>query len=466
MFDLLIVGGGVSALSLLYELPEEMHVLVLQNDQPASSMLAQGGIATSLFEAGIDQHVEDTFQAGCHQGDIDVIRDMITTGNAVLQDYMEAGIPFDRKDGRYELALEAAHSVPRILHMKDRTGQSLCQWLGQRIRPEVTMLTGDLLEVLHEDGHIIGAVFQTAAGTFQFDGDQVVLATGGASGLYPVSTNRSERSAIPLILAREAGCRLVDMAYFQFHPTLLDSGPKNELVSEAVRGAGGQLVNQTGERIMEGIELAPRDVVARAIYARQLQGEKVYLDISRIAHFSERFPAIRRCLDSYGLTHLIPVTPGAHYMIGGIEADTAGRTAVSGLFAIGEASCTGFHGSNRLASNSLLEGLAMGRKCAAVIRASRGTLSQLSASTISFPAFRHKAQLMDYCGIYREEEKLKEGLRYFSQAAQGPERLYQALCLEIIQAALKAPSSGVHYIIDKEGKDESIISRRENQDVS
>ncbi len=447
MYDLLIVGGGVSALSLLHDLPPDMNVLVLQNSKTASSELAQGGIATSLFEPSMMQHITDTYVAGCRQGDLAVIEALIATGNGVLRDYIDEGIPFDRQNNRFELALEAAHSLPRILHMKDRTGYHLCQWLRQHIKAHVTHVTGDLLELTADDDGITGAVYQTASGTYRLDCRQIVLATGGASGLYGVSSNASERSAIPLMLAEKVGCTLKNMAYFQFHPTLLDAGQRNQLISEAVRGAGGVLVTNSGERVMAGGDLAPRDVVARAIYNL---GEQAYLDISAVQDFSDRFPAIRQVLDDHHIDDAIPVTPGAHYMIGGIATDTSGRTDVSGLYVIGEASCTGFHGANRLASNSLLEGLAMGRLCAAQLKQSaRAVPVQLTVSTVTIPSFRFKDELMTYCGIHRTEHELKKGLAFFSRETTGIDRLYHELCCIIIRSALSAPSAGVHYITNK-----------------
>ncbi|TDM45296.1 FAD-binding protein [Macrococcoides goetzii] len=414
MYDVIIVGGGISALSLLSYLPKHFKVAVVMDSDTSSSVMAQGGIASSLFEDSIESHVQDTYIAGCKYGDIDVIQKMIETGNHVVQDLSDRGIMFDQKAGLIDLGMEGAHAVPRIFHMNhDQTGQSVCAFMRTQIQPQVEVMYGHLT-ALHKDEQ--GKVCGISVDDRILPGQFVVLATGGYSGMFQPASNPSVSGVYAQMLALLSGCTLRDLEMIQFHPTMLTIDNKAIcLVSEAVRGAGGILVNEHGEAIMAKYlqrDLSPRHITSYEIFSRIKNGERIYLDISNIHNFAQQFPFIHAQCEQFGLSERIPVAPGAHYTMGGIEADVNGATGVENLFVIGEAACSGFHGANRLASNSLLEGLAMGKLLGDTLINKTLIPPGRIFSTVNIQYnsdFDHES-FMKYVGIVRDTDSLNKYL--------------------------------------------------------
>jgi L-aspartate oxidase len=341
-----------------------------------SSTLAQGGIAASV---GADDsaalHLADTIAAGDGLCDRGVAAEIIAAGADVVAALQSHGVHFDRKvDGSFSLGLEAAHSRHRIVHVDgDATGAGIMRALTAKVlaTPSITVMENTrALRLIRQDGRVVGACLENVG---PVAATAVVLATGGIGGLYNATTTPLGNLGQGAALAGRAGAVLADMEFVQFHPTALAvSAPRLPLISEAVRGEGAQLVNDRGERFMAdvpGRELAPRDVVARAIGSEIAQGRKVYLDARAApgARFATRFPGIDALCKQHGIDpsrDLIPVRPATHYHMGGIRTDADGRSSLPGLWAVGEAACTGLHGANRLASNSLLEAAAMGLRAA------------------------------------------------------------------------------------------------------
>ncbi|MBB2203346.1 L-aspartate oxidase [Gluconacetobacter tumulisoli] len=343
----------------------------------AASTLAQGGIAAAI---GPDDtpalHARDTLAAGAGLCDPAAVEAITRAAPDAIAALAGLGAVFDRRpDGTPDLHLEAAHSRPRIAHAHgDGTGAEIMRALVARVRatPRITVLDhAALRRVIVADGQVAGVLAERAGGTVAIPTAACVIATGGVGALFPTTTSPPGGLGSGLACAARAGATLRDMEFVQFHPTALDATPPARgagaaprvLVSEAVRGAGAVLVDETGDRFTD--ELAPRDVVARAIQAHLAAGHRVFLDARAATHghFARHFPGIARACLAHGIDpdrDPIPVRPAAHYHMGGIETDLRGRTSVPGLWACGEAASTGLHGANRLASNSLLEAFVCG----------------------------------------------------------------------------------------------------------
>ncbi|MBI5329930.1 MAG: L-aspartate oxidase [Betaproteobacteria bacterium] len=395
MYDVLIIGSGLAAASLALSLPESMRVGLVTKKTAAdsSSAWAQGGIAAVLGEDdSFDAHVEDTLVAGAGLCDEAAVRFVVESGPDAVRWLMQQGAPFDRDGADYHLTREGGHSHRRILHKADATGRAVQETLLARVaaRPNVTLLTQhiaiDLItdRRLGREGRAVhGAyVLDTASGRVRtLAAGFTVLATGGAGKAFLYTTNPDTATGDGIAMAWRAGCRVANMEFIQFHPTCLyHPHAKSFLITEAMRGEGALLRLPDGSRFMpehdERAELAPRDVVARAIdFEMKRRGlDCVYLDIThKPAKFIiSHFPTIHaRCLGlGIDITReWIPIAPAAHYTCGGVVVDRAGRADAERLYAIGETSCTGLHGANRLASNSLLECVVYGRAAAADIAA-------------------------------------------------------------------------------------------------
>ena len=381
--DFLIVGGGIAGLRAAIGLAAAGRVLILTKAEPAESNTgyAQGGIAAAVGDDDTPAlHAADTLRAGDGICDEAAVNVLVSEGPAGVRELLEWGARFDRgPDGRPELGREAAHSVRRVLHAGDATGREIGRVLWERVRQLASVETIDhalVTEVIVEDGR--------ASGLRYFDPDGIrqevraaatLLATGGAGQVFRETTNPAVATGDGIALGWHAGARVADLEFVQFHPTALAlAGAPRFLISEALRGEGARLVNARGEAFMTRYhpdgDLAPRDVVARGI-ARESEssGGAIYLTLAHLdpAYVRERFPTIAAMCASVGLDLArdpIPVGPAAHYIMGGVDTDEWARTSVPGLFAAGEAACTGVHGANRLASNSLLEGLVFGARAA------------------------------------------------------------------------------------------------------
>jgi L-aspartate oxidase len=380
-----IVGGGLAGLTAALCLAPEPVILLSKAPLgfEASSSLAQGGVAASLGEGDdFSLHLADTLKAGDGLCDESVARAILKAAPAAIEDLIRRGVPFDRDaQGRLILGLEAAHSRRRIVHAGgDSSGREIMRALTRRVRetPSITLIEGATVRgLLVEDNAVIGVAAESHRGPVVFAPDRVVIATGGIGGLFQYGTNPAGSWGQGLALAAKAGAVMADLEFVQFHPTALDSASfPLKLVSETVRGEGATLIDEKGFRFMAsvpGAELAPRDVVARAVWRHMAAGHRVFLDARGVLglDFARRFPAITGFCQAAGIdpvTEPIPVRPAAHYHMGGIAVDLAGRTSIEGLWACGEAACTGLHGANRLASNSLLEAAVCGRFVAESIK--------------------------------------------------------------------------------------------------
>lgn len=380
--DFLIVGGGIAGLFTALKASQHGRVVVLvkKSIKESNTGLAQGGIAAAVHEEDSPfLHLEDTLEAGAGLCNIEAVDVLVREGPARVRELMEAGASFDMKDGFVSLTREGAHSRPRILHAADATGEAIRSALVRKCEENSAIEIREehfLVDVLGQDQtrECYGVLVYDARHhqKLVFTARATILATGGAGQLYQYTTNPPVATADGMAAAYRAGCRLTDMEFFQFHPTVLFT-PESQrfLISEAVRGEGGKLYNIRGESFMKRYhpleELAPRDVVSRAVVSEtgRTDSEYVLLDMTGIPEVARRFPTIYyNCLQrGMDLTReRIPVFPAAHYTMGGIETTSYGETDLQGLYACGEVACTGVHGANRLASNSLLEGIVFGQR--------------------------------------------------------------------------------------------------------
>ncbi len=391
-FEFLVVGGGIAGLSAAIQLAKQGRVLVVTKDALAESntAYAQGGIAVAMGgDEDVSLHLSDTVAAGDGLVDRQAAKVLVEQGPKRVDELLAWGTGFDRSaTGELLRTREGAHSLSRILHANgDATGREIARSLLKRARDiaAITLMEDTTtVELTVEEGRVVGALLLDPHGKlFSVRVKAVLLASGGAGQVYSDTTNPAVATGDGIAMAYRAGAELEDMEFYQFHPTAFaKEGAPRFLMSEALRGEGAWLINAAGERFMSRyhpqLELAPRDVVARAITREGLAGP-VYLDMRHVGaeiDLAARFPGISAFLAKYGLKlerDLIPVRPAAHYLMGGIKTDLHGRTSVPGLFAAGEAACTGVHGANRLASNSLLEGLVFGALAAEAMSKEQGT---------------------------------------------------------------------------------------------
>lgn len=501
--DFLVMGAGVAGLRAAVELADAGNVLVITKESlgESNTHYAQGGIAVAQAEDREDLalHITDTVFAGDGLVYGPAAQVLVAEGPERVAELIDWGARFDREAGRLLRTREGAHSRPRILHANgDATGAEISRSLvahaeaHPRIQfAEWTMVT----RLLVADGRVIGAeVASAGAGNPAAEPGQIslraaLIASGGAGQVYSDTTNPSVATGDGLALALLAGAELADMEFYQFHPTALYlEGAPRFLLSEALRGEGAYLRNDRGERFMERyhplLELAPRDVVARAITREGMDRESgaarsVYLDMRHVkgVDLHQRFPGISAFLARYSLDlerDLIPVRPAAHYLMGGIRTDLHGRTSVRGLYAAGEAACTGVHGANRLASNSLLEGLVFGARAAKAMLHDELPLLPFASEPSSFLPVEAEetAQIEAYTerlrsamwadgGLLRSAVTLQHGLaaqaecetelQYFAEQGKRSRTLFEAQSLAGVARAIlcsalaREESRGAHY---------------------
>ncbi len=378
--DVLIIGGGIAGLRAAMQIDPRLSVLVITKDtmEQSNSAYAQGGIASVIDpDDNFASHVEDTLVAGANLCDREVVEMVVSEAPQHIRQLIEWGTNFDREQGELQLGREGGHSHRRIVHaLGDATGFEIMRAIIQRVRDQqdaqiwTNTFTIDLLT--HEDRCRGALVWHAQHGRTFIWAKETILCTGGAGQIFRETTNPEVATGDGHALAYRAGAELRDMEFMQFHPTVLYiAGGSRSLITEAMRGEGARLIDSMGRRFMseydERGELAPRDVVSQAIVEQMEKTRQpcVFLDLSHLdpENVRKRFPGITRICAEFGIdiaTDPIPVRPGAHYMIGGVTVDHQGRTTLPGLWAAGEVTSSGLHGANRLASNSLLEGLVYG----------------------------------------------------------------------------------------------------------
>lgn len=495
-FDVLVIGSGVAGLFTALKAVKHGRVGVVTKEILAqgSTPYAQGGIAAAMCPQDSPAfHLEDTMVAGAGLCSRRAVSVLVTEGPERVRELIRLGAQFDMKDGRLVLGREGAHGVRRIAHAQgDATGREVERTLVARIEdsPVETLENVVITDLITRDGECCGAVgFEATTGAaLILEAKATVLATGGAGQLYATTTNPPVCTGDGIAMAYRAGAVVCDLEFVQFHPTALavEVFPKF-LISEAVRGEGAFLLNEKAERFMprydDRAELAPRDIVTRAIWAetRKSETQQVHLDLTSHSRdaIRERFPTIYRTCLHYGIdpaVQPIPVYPTAHYLMGGVKTDLGARTNVPGLLACGEAACTGVHGANRLASNSMLEGLVFGARAAE----SAGELCGRSLpATGALPLLAEEAEpvadcrqrlrelMWEHVGIVRSAETLTRALGEIesllgrqSPAPGDRQRVEQAnmllLSAIIARTALRREESrGAHYRDDFPGRDDT-----------
>jgi L-aspartate oxidase len=508
--DVLVLGSGVAggsaALAAAAAGAGPVLVLAKRALEETNTMHAQGGVAAALFkDDSPDRHFADTIAAGAGLCDEAAVRKLVEDGPARVRELISWGAAFDREAGELARTAEGAHSVRRIIHAAgDATGRELQRVLLERLAslPEVSLLHDHFaVDLLHEGGEVFGALAMNArSGTLlRITASAVVLATGGLGRIYRETTNPEVATGDGVAMALRAGAGVADMEFVQFHPTTLYlAGAPRFLISEAVRGEGAVLLNAKRERFMHRYhpraELAPRDVVSRSIVTEMAEvgGNCVYLDLTGLPGelIAKRFPSITEICADFGLDirrEPIPVRPSAHYAMGGVRTDLEGRTSVRRLLAAGECACTGVHGANRLASNSLLEGLVFGRAAGLAARE-----ASLAAAGRRFPhrhlsrsgALRHvpidvddlvrslKSLMWHAVGIFRDGPALEVAEKHlafwrqyaYHEEARSPaalelQNMLAVAALMVRSALLRTESRGAHQRADFPGTDEAAWHR-------
>ena len=513
--EFIVVGAGIAGLRAAITLAAHGRVLAITKEQlgESNTSYAQGGIAVAMSGAeDVEEHWADTRSAGDGLVDREAAHVLVAEGPARVEELLQWGTGFDKHPATGVLLLtrEGAHSRNRILHANgDATGAEIGRSLlaHARTHPNIDLLEWTTCTDLLLDGHnrVTGVALVDRDGVqTQAYARAVLLASGGAGQVYSDTTNPAVATGDGIAAAYRAGAAIADMEFYQFHPTALSlSGVPRFLLSEALRGEGAWLRNDRGERFMERyhplLELAPRDVVARAITregmgaaAPGIAGRPVYLDMRHLAEqepeldLRARFPGISAFLAGHGLLlsrDLIPVRPAAHYLMGGVETDINGRTSLAGLFAAGEVACTGVHGANRLASNSLLEGLVFGARAAdAMLGEEAQTAGSSHASRVPYPAqasasalrrtlqaemWRDAGLLRDGDGLRRAEACLAElRARSLSPQLEPPSRataelrnLFDVSELIVRAASARHESRGAHYRNDFPKREDARFAR-------
>lgn len=384
-FDIVIIGAGIAGLYTALMLPKKLKIAVLSKKEidDSDSYMAQGGIAASIGDDDRELHIKDTVNAGCYVNNAKAVKVLVDESQQAIENLIELGVNFDRDDqGNFYRSFEGNHSIPRILHVNgDSTGKGIMDVLIKdaesadniEIIPDVFAL-----DIVENRGKCCGVTVFYKGRSMYFISRYCIMASGGIGQLFSKTTNVDVLTGDGIAMAIRADVKLKDMEYVQFHPTAFYTGDTNDrlfLISEAVRGEGAVLRNMEGKRFMgeydRRMELAPRDIVARAIFheMNKVSSKYVYLDATMYDKdfLQNRFRQIYRECESSSIEmyrDYIPVTPAEHYFMGGIEVDLFGRTSMEGLYALGECACTGVHGANRLASNSLLEALVFGKRAA------------------------------------------------------------------------------------------------------
>jgi L-aspartate oxidase len=485
-YDLIVVGSGAAGLSAALGTRGALRVAVVSRGVlglDGASCWAQGGIAAAVGPGdSAGQHAADTISAGARLNNKSAVRWLAESAPDVVRWLLSLGMQFDLANGRIALGREAAHSFPRILHAGgDATGAELARALRGAVARQSWIEChefSDACELLKRGPQVVGVVVRNRRGELvRLLAPSVVLATGGIGQIYRFTSNPAEADGSGLALAHQAGADFADLEFVQFHPTALaplddQSAPQLALVTEALRGAGALLVNEQGVRFMLSAspqgELAPRDIVARAVWQQLANGHRVFLDARALGdRLRHSFPGLMNACAQRGIdprVHLVPIVPAAHYHMGGVKVDLHSMSRVPGLYAVGEVACTGVHGGNRLASNSLLEAIAFGKALGERL-GQRGPAAPITrVDPSAAPPIRSESandrmvldrlrQLMwNDVGILRTHEGLQSAHQQISllqrRCLPGAPVLNQLLVARlIVEACLhRRESAGAHYM--------------------
>lgn len=504
-FDFVIVGSGIAGLTLALRAAKfgTVAMVTKRNLADSNTAWAQGGVAAvTSAEDSFDLHVKDTLVAGaglCHP---DAVRTIVTEGPSAIQDLMELGVHFDERvleDGHRELDLtkEGGHSKRRVLHYHDTTGREIEQRLvaAAEATPEIVVLQNHMAIDLITTGKLGYATEDRVVGIYVLDEnsgevtalrtDRLILATGGCGRVYQYTTNPNIATGDGVAMAWRAGAAIANMEFVQFHPTCLyHPEARSFLITEAVRGEGGKLIDATGREFMKKYDsrgaLAPRDIVARAIDAEMKRSGApcMFLDITHkpASFIKERFPNIYETCFGLGIditTQPIPVVPAAHYQCGGVKTDLDGASTLRGLFAIGEVACTGLHGANRLASNSLLEAVVLAKRCAAALLRPKyskyhqeihlppwrpGHAQDVDELVVIYHNWDEVRRLMwDYVGIVRTSKRLQRASTRLRNLQREIQEFYWDFKLTTELLELRNLCTVASLIVD------SALSRRESR---
>ncbi|MBM7831340.1 L-aspartate oxidase [Agromyces cerinus] len=490
MARVLVIGGGIAGLWAAVKATDAGHTVELVTKAElaeGNTRYAQGGIAAALFpDDSTERHFADTIEAGAGLADPVAVRVLVDEGPDRVRDLIRFGVAFDRGESGLERGLEAAHSRARILHAGgDATGAAIEHALVATVRRRAVAIDEQtmLVDLVVETGHVVGARLLGPSGAVvERRADAVVLATGGSGCLFRHTTNPAVATGDGVAAAWRAGARVADLEFTQFHPTAL-AAPGTPLISEAVRGEGAVLLDAGGRRFLLDLdprgELAPRDVVARAVWRRSLEqgGAPVLLDATSLgrAELARRFPGLDTVARAAGFDWArepIPVTPAAHYAMGGVATDLDGRTSLPGLFAVGEVARTGVHGANRLASNSLLEAAVFADRTVRAITASEAPVRQVliaddeaagspdtAAVVHGVPVDRDELQALmwSHVGLERDEEGLAaasarldawRALEPVDRRSAEDRNLLDLARLTVAAARARRASCGAHFRTD------------------
>jgi L-aspartate oxidase len=517
-YDFVVIGSGIAGLTFALQGAKHGSVAVITKRKGADSNTAwaQGGVACVMSdEDSFELHVRDTLEAGAGLCDESVVRTIVTEGPARIRGLVGLGLHFDEREltghREFDLGREAGHSKRRVLHVRDETGKEIEETLLHQLAqsPHVDLLENHMAVDLITSGKLGFATEDHCLGVYVLNektgevetirSDRTVLATGGCGKVYLYTTNPDIATGDGVAIAWRAGAAIANMEFVQFHPTcLFHPKAKSFLISEAVRGEGGILRNKRGEAFMkryaERAELAPRDIVARAIDAeiKRSGAECVFLDITGKSpeFIRERFPHIYETCLRFGIDitkQPIPVVPAAHYQCGGVKTDLNGVTSLPGLLAIGEVACTGLHGANRLASNSLLEGLVMAHRAAAVPLQNKqgeerislpewesGDVQDVDELVVIYHNWDEIRRLMwDYVGIVRTNKRLQRASARLRNLQREIREFYwnfkvsvdllelrnlATVAALIVDSALsRKESRGLHYTLDYPGTDDRLL---------
>lgn len=505
--DVIIIGSGLAGLLAAKLLSEHKNVLLISKGalNNSNSILAQGGIAASVGTNDHWQnHYKDTIEAGNFHNVETPTKLLVKYAPQMIQQLIDFGVQFDLTPQKsLALGREGGHHYHRIVHAGgDSTGKKVVEQIISIVKNQVMISEKEMvLDLLIHQEQCIGVISKDEKGEIYLNlAEQTILASGGIGNLYPITSNDPTITGDGLAMAYRAGAELVDLEFIQFHPTMLvKNNTCQGLISEAVRGEGAKLVNEKREYLMENVhplkDLAPRDIVARRIFSALKKEEKVFLDISMIQNFKQRFPTIASLCEKEGIQidqGKLPVAPGAHFIMGGIKTDLNGQTTIPGLYAIGEAAYTGVHGANRLASNSLLEGLIFANRASLHILRNNKVQPDVvqpnfSSPRLSLPSIKEiQHVMMAYVGINRDETGLLYAKEWFEsflpyipsgtvlnldQPAAETVNMLTVGWLITTSALQRRESRGGHYRTDYPAQDDTnwlkrYITRRRKTDES